>query len=124
MPVEHPRSLGMRATISRPDRTAAIVQAILGGLRLPDGWRLHQVPGHIDATWSGPGGRWARFSLRFVAADEPPGGTVLVTFDCSTADQDWPGIASVHDDETLDGAFERLEPLTAAVAEANRGASP
>ena len=113
MPVEHPRSLGMRATISRPDRTAAIVQAILGGLRLPDGWRLHQVPGHIDATWSGPGGRWARFSLRFVAADEPPGGTVLVTFDCSTAD-----------DETLDGAFELLEPLTAALAEANRDASP
>ena len=104
----------MRTTVERLDQTATIVQSALADLHLPDGWRLRQTPGHLDATWHGPDGRWARFSLRFVAdrgprtassGPAPGGGTVLVTFVCDVADA-----------ETLGRANDLLGPLTAALA--------
>lgn len=104
MAVQPPHSLDLRTSIGRLDATAATIQAAIAEIRPPRGWRLQQVPGHIDATWTGPDGRWARLSMRFVAEGDEPEGVLLMTFDCDTPD-----------DETVDGALQLLEPLTAAL---------
>ena len=69
------------------------------------GWRVLRAPGQLDAQWRDSEGRWARFSVRFSAREDPGdasdvlferpvgAGTVSVTFDCSDLDEVTIGMA-------------------------------
>ena len=81
-PDPDPPRLELRADLVRHTQTVAIVDAALAGLEPPPGWRVLRTPGHLEARWDAPDGRWAELSVRFTARGGAAG-TVSLAVTCS-----------------------------------------
>jgi len=120
-PGDKPPTFASGAALSERTETMTVVDEALASFQPPAGWRVLRDRGRLEARWTGPDDRWARFSVRFdaVPGDDPPevplmerrldGGRLTVTCDCSDLS-----------DETVASVVDLLTPMQRLLARATR----
>ena len=61
----------------RPEAEAQAVDAALERFPSPPGWRVLRTTARLEACWSAPDGRWARYSVRLEPRGAPEDATVF-----------------------------------------------
>jgi hypothetical protein len=84
----------------------------------PEGWRVLRTRSRLEAHWSSPDGRWARYSIRLEPRDAPPAGEVFFQRDVGTAQLIVTFTSSDLSAETIEAASALLTPVQHLLARA------
>ena len=97
---------------------ARSVDAAMGRFAAPAGWRVLRSRSRLEAHWSSPEGRWARYSIRLEPRDAQAAGEVFFQRVIGSAQLTVTFSSSDLAPETVEAASTLLTPLQHLLARA------
>lgn len=97
---------------------ARSVDAALARFTAPAGWRVLRSASRLEAHWSSPDGRWARYSIRLQPRDAPAAGEVFFQRAIGSAQLTVTFASSDLSADTVEAASALLTPLQHLLARA------
>jgi len=97
---------------------APSVDAAMAGFTAPAGWRVLRSRSRLEAHWSSPEGRWARYSIRLEPRDAQTAGEVFFQRAIGSAQLTVTFSSSDLAQETVEAASTLLTPLQHLLARA------